>query len=146
MNNVKKDPLDAYLKDKSRKKWFITKMFEKFIWSFDNTSSGFSMRKILAFFGFALCIYITLAYTSDTNLRDMLAIWLIFILMLLGIVTAEQVLRFKEGAEVGKNPDDHSGDEPHVEVVQGGEVKPVEKCELSDEEALAQIEKARAER
>ena len=144
MNKVKKDPLEAYLKDKSRNKSLVKKLFEKFIWSFDNTSSGFSMRKILSFLGFALCIYITISFTSATNIKDMLTIWLIFIAMLLGIVTAEQVLRFKEGAEVGKNPeDDHGGvtDDSTFE-------KPVEKPEeeLSDEEAFAQIEQARAAR
>jgi len=101
-------------KGKKQKGMFM-KLFEKLIWSFDNSSSGFSARKLSAFAAIGIAAYVTiyncvvLASKIDESTMYIIGIWLVFALLCLGIVTAEQILRFKEGLNTEKNVEDDHG-------------------------------------
>lgn len=70
-------------------------IIEKLMSSFDNHSMGFSARKLSAFIAVMVAIYSTVHYVDGTTIVNVLMVWLTFALMCLGIITAEQVLRFK---------------------------------------------------
>lgn len=112
--------------EKAKSKSFVFKQFEKLIWSFDNTSSGFSARKLSAFIAICVAIYVTVKIMigHDNQIHDnilyIIGIWLIFALLCLGIITAEQLIRFKDG--VSKNEDDNH-DEPAIEKAPKDDVK-----------------------
>lgn len=73
--------------------------------SFDNMPGGMSARKLSAFVGVvAASLIITHRYTNSDNLVTVLTIWLTFSLLCLGIVTAEQVIRFREGKKDEEAP------------------------------------------
>lgn len=123
---------------KPDKKGMIKKIIEKIIWSFDNTSSGFSSRKLSAFFANMIAAAVTVyncIYNNGTipdAVMYIVGIWLVYSLLCLGIITAEQVLRFKEGFSAEKNPEDDHG--------QTEETKPED-----DETARAQAEMLKAQ-
>jgi hypothetical protein len=78
----------------------VKTFFKKLLSSFDNSPGGFSARKLSAFTAvMAVSVIITHRYTTPENLRDILIVWLTFALLCLGIITAEQVIRFREGKE-----------------------------------------------
>jgi len=65
--------------------------------SFDNSKEGASARKLTAF-ALMICIgYLHYKYTDLSNAVSFLTVDLIGVFMLLGIVTAEQVIKFKNG-------------------------------------------------
>lgn len=76
----------------------------KLLRSFDNTSDGYSARKLSAFVGVATAIYITHQHVNESNLEEILNTWLIFVGFMLGVVTVEQFLRFKEGGKSAPPP------------------------------------------
>lgn len=73
--------------------------FSRLIQSFDNTQAGYSARKLSAFAGVCISLWITFKITTEGTLVEVLLIWLLFALLCLGIVTVEQVIRFKEGVK-----------------------------------------------
>lgn len=73
--------------------------WKKFISSFDNTSNGFSGRKLSAFAGVCMALYITIINVDSSNVIEAITVWLAFSLLCLGIVTVEQIIRFKEGID-----------------------------------------------
>jgi len=75
----------------------MKELFKKLIASFDNHSKGFSSRKLSAFIGVLVAIYITQKHVESSNLEVILVTWLGFSLLCLGIVTAEQIITFKNG-------------------------------------------------
>lgn len=66
--------------------------------SFHNRPEGFSARKLAAFTGVMVAIWITIKYTTTETLEGTLLLWLGFSLLCLGIITFEQIIRFKGGA------------------------------------------------
>jgi hypothetical protein len=66
--------------------------------SFHNRPDGLSARKLSAFAGVMVSLWITQKYTSVETLEGVLMIWLGFSLLCLGIITFEQIIRFKGGA------------------------------------------------
>jgi hypothetical protein len=78
-------------------------IFQKLIHSFDNEPQGFSARKLSAFIAVVMAIYATVHYVDTTTVINALMVWLTFALLCLGIITAEQVLRFK-GGETKEEP------------------------------------------
>lgn len=66
--------------------------------SLDTYAGGMSARKLAAFTGVVIVsVGITYKYTDASNLVQVLLIWLTFSLLCLGIVTVDQVIRFREG-------------------------------------------------
>jgi hypothetical protein len=79
-----------------RKMGFIKKLEA----SFDNTPDGFSARKLSAFVGVIVAIIATFKYVDEKVIISALMVWLVFAMMCLGIVTAEQILKFyKKGGD-----------------------------------------------
>lgn len=67
--------------------------------SFHNDRGGFSARKLSAFAAVMICVYVTLRFTTTENLTVLVTVWLVFALLCLGIVTAEQIIRFRNGED-----------------------------------------------
>lgn len=76
-------------------------ILHKIISSFDNTTDGFSARKLSAFAGVVVSIIATFRFIDHQTIVEALIVWLVFALLCLGIVTAEQVLRFYKGGNEG---------------------------------------------
>jgi hypothetical protein len=77
----------------TKKTWFA-----RLIGSLDNEIGGMSARKLSAFTGVVVVsVGITYRFCNADNLVQVLVVWLAFSLLCLGIVTAEQVIRFREG-------------------------------------------------
>ena len=68
---------------------------KKLIASFDNDNAGFSARKLSAFAAVATAIYITVKEIPKEFLIEALYAWLGFALLCLGIITLEQIIKFK---------------------------------------------------
>lgn len=75
----------------------MIKFIKNIVHSFNNEPSGFSARKLSAFAAVCTAIYVSIMYTTSQNLPDVLWPWLGFALLCLGIITAEQLIRFREG-------------------------------------------------
>lgn len=79
-------------------KTFITKLFA----SLDNHSLGYSGRKLTAMASIIIAAYVTYTLPLDVRLHALYA-WQILALLCLGIVTAEQIIKFKNDDK--KSPD-----------------------------------------
>ncbi len=75
----------------------MKRLFNNLIKSFTTDSEGFSARKLSAFVGVLTAIYITVKELPQETLLHALYAWLAFVLVCLGIVTIEQIIRLKEG-------------------------------------------------
>lgn len=71
--------------------------FKKLIASFDNHTHGLSARKLTAFFAVMVGAYITKYKLPQEAQLHALYAWLILALLCLGIVTAEQIIKLKNG-------------------------------------------------
>jgi len=71
---------------------FITKLFA----SLDNTTLGYSGRKLTALASIIVGVYITYTLRVDAKLHALYA-WQVLALLCLGIVTVEQIIKFKNG-------------------------------------------------
>jgi len=65
--------------------------------SFHNKPDGFSARKLSAFTSVVVAIIMTFQYGDKTILVQILVVWLLFALLCLGIITFEQIIKFKNG-------------------------------------------------
>lgn len=65
--------------------------------SFDNSPGGASARKLTAFVSVLVAIYVTYQHTDNTNATTVLLIWSGDFLVALGIITMEQINKFKNG-------------------------------------------------
>ena len=74
-----------------------TPIKDRLLNSFDNHSNdSFSGRKLSAFTGVGVGIILTFLVPSDSRIYA-LVVWLLFALLCLGIVTFEQIIKFKNG-------------------------------------------------
>ena len=73
--------------------------------SFNNKAVGYSGRKLSAFAGVVTGIYITAFQLPATQQINALYAWLTFALLCLGIITAEHVLKFKNGEKTDPTND-----------------------------------------
>lgn len=89
-----------------------TKNLAKYIGSiFDNHSVGASMRKMLAFItGIIFSGWLHYSYVDKTNAFEFLVADLVCALLCLGIITMEQVIKFKNGAVNNEKVEENSGD------------------------------------
>ncbi len=80
---------------------FLSFIFKKFTWllnSFSIKDNGASRRALSAFFAIVVMgSFITYKHTNDSNASTMLAIWLTFGALCLGMITAEQIVKLKNG-------------------------------------------------
>lgn len=67
--------------------------------SLNNTDLGFSARKLTAFALMVLIAYVHYKYVDLSNAIEAILIDLAGVLLLLGIITFEQILKFKNGAK-----------------------------------------------
>jgi hypothetical protein len=75
----------------------IKTIIKNLLGSFDNSKGGYSARKLSAFIAVKTAIYVTYRFTDVNNLVTVVTIWLTFGLLCMGIITAEQVIKFKNG-------------------------------------------------
>lgn len=71
--------------------------FKKLLASLDNTPAGYSGRKLSAMAGVLTAIYITIKLLPQEAQLHALYAWLTFSLLCLGIVTVEQIIKFRTG-------------------------------------------------
>ena len=77
----------------------MKKFWEKLLGSFDTTSSGsLSARKLSAFAAVMTAIYVTAKEIPTSDQINALYAWLFFAAVCLGIVTAEQIIKLKNGS------------------------------------------------
>lgn len=74
-------------------KTFITKLFA----SLDNHSLGYSGRKLTALFCIIMGAYITMYKLPTEAYLHALYAWQVLCMLCLGIVTVEQIIKFKNG-------------------------------------------------
>jgi hypothetical protein len=74
----------------------MRKIFKDLVASFTTDTLGFSARKLSAFAGVIVAIVVTFKLPKEAYLHAIYA-WQTFALLCLGIVTVEQIIRFKEG-------------------------------------------------
>jgi hypothetical protein len=75
---------------------------QKILASFDNHQKGFSARKLSAFAMMWLIAYCH-HFVDASNMVDVLMIDCAFVLLLLGIITMQQVVEFKNGNKPNNN-------------------------------------------
>lgn len=75
----------------------MKKIIENLINSLNNQDSGFSARKLTAFALMILIAYVHYKYVDLSNAIEAILIDLGGVLLLLGIITFEQILKFKNG-------------------------------------------------
>jgi len=76
----------------------MKKLFDNLIKSFTTDSEGFSARKLSSFAAVITAIYVTAKEIPQDAQIHALYAWLCFALICLGIVTIEQIIRFKNGS------------------------------------------------
>lgn len=72
----------------------IKKLAKFFLSSFDNYSEGSSGRKLSAFAAVSTAVFLAYKHTNVNNLNSVLITLLVFALFGLGLVTAEQIIKF----------------------------------------------------
>lgn len=75
---------------------YLVLLFTDLYGSFKNAPGGFSARKCTAFAAVCVAAYETYVHTNPFNLTTVILIWLGIAMLCLGIITMEQVIRFKE--------------------------------------------------
>jgi len=76
----------------------MRKILNNILNSFTTDTLGFSARKLSAFVGILVAIVVTFRLPKDAYLHAVYA-WQVFGLLCLGIVTVEQIIRFKDGKD-----------------------------------------------
>jgi len=72
-------------------------IIDKFLGSFDNsTPNSFSGRKLSSFAGVATAIVLTYLLPDEAKLHALYA-WQLFSLLCLTVITAQQIINFKNG-------------------------------------------------
>lgn len=72
-------------------------LYEKILGSFDKSHSGFAARKLSAFAFMLLVTFLHYKYVDKTNVIEALIVDSCMILLLLGLVTFEQVIALRNG-------------------------------------------------
>ena len=82
----------------------IKETINNLIQSFDNDKHGFSGRKLTAFWFVMLTTCLEYKYTNVDNIVEIASINKLLVLLLLGVVTFEQIIKFKSGQDAEKQP------------------------------------------
>ena len=75
----------------------MKKFINDILASFKANKEGYAARKLSAFVAVVTAIVLSFEYTDVTVVTTIVSIWLIFALLLLGIVTFQEVLQLKNG-------------------------------------------------
>jgi len=75
------------------------KLFKDLYDSFHNNKGGFSARKLTGFTIVMCIVYIHYKHVDYSNSAEILLIDCVFALLLFGIITAEQVIKFKDSSK-----------------------------------------------
>jgi len=75
----------------------MKKFINDILASFKANKEGYAARKLSAFVAVVTAIVLSFEYTDVTVVTSIVSIWLIFALLLLGIVTFQEVLQLKNG-------------------------------------------------
>ena len=75
----------------------MKELLNKFVKSFDNEPGGFSARKLTAFALVVCILFIHYKYVNSQNAIEAIIVDLCGALIALGIITAEQIIKFKNG-------------------------------------------------
>ena len=75
-------------------KW-LTTLISDIYKSFTNEPGGFSARKLTAFASVVVAAYETYHHTDISNITTVIIIWLSIALLCLGIITAQQIIDFR---------------------------------------------------
>jgi succinate-acetate transporter protein len=79
------------------------KILDEILHSFDNNpNSGFSARKLSAFVGVTVAIYLSVFKADVTVVVELVMAWMCFILLCLGLITTQQIVELKNGKQDGK--------------------------------------------
>lgn len=82
----------------------MKKVLRKLESTFDTTTKGYSSRKLSAFWAIVIMGgLITYRYVNVSNAIEMLTAWLVFGLLCLGIITAQNIINFKNGTTTDTN-------------------------------------------
>ncbi len=92
-------------------------ILKKILASFDNSTDGFSARKLSAFAGVNFAMLLSFKLGTPENGSYLVGIWLTFALLCMGIITAEQLLIYFKGE--GSTKEEKSDDDT-PEQLEGG--------------------------
>lgn len=81
----------------------IRSIFLNIISSFNTDKGGYSARKLSAFASVVTATYVTYNFGDKDNVVELTLSWLGFALLLLGVVTVEQLIALR-GASVSAKP------------------------------------------
>jgi hypothetical protein len=92
-------------------------LWDKLIASFDNTPDGFSARKLSAFTAIVVALIATFRFADQAVIVNTLMVWLAFALLCMGIITAEQILKFykKDGENAAPTQEPKEGEKGESE-------------------------------
>ncbi len=68
------------------------------IQSFSNEQGGWSARKLTAFWFVMLTTYLEVKFCNNVTLLEIVIVNILLILLLLGIITFEQIIKFRSGS------------------------------------------------
>jgi len=87
-------------------KKFIKNIVLDTIRALDNRPGGFSGRKLTAFVTMMCVIYLHIHYVDQTVIVSVLVYDMLFILLLLGLITMDQLYKFKCGNNSTNKPNE----------------------------------------
>lgn len=82
----------------------MKEFIKKLLSSLDTHSKGYSGRKLSALAGVMIAAYITIKELPESAQLHALYAWLLFVLVCLGIVTIEQIIKLKNGSTDNPTP------------------------------------------
>lgn len=80
----------------------MKQILNKLIASFDTYNKGFSSRKLTAFTAIVVAIYVTYTLPLEMRLHALYS-WQLLALLCLGIITAQNIIQFKNNNNIDKN-------------------------------------------
>jgi hypothetical protein len=93
-------------------KKFFKNLFDETIASLHNRPGGFSARKLTAGVTMLLVIYLHFKHVDASNVVSVLVYDMLFILLLLSIITIDQLYKFKLGANKAEEAKQETPSEP----------------------------------
>ena len=106
---------------------YIKQTVKDLVSSFNTRPEGFSARKLTAFAILTMIIYLHFKFVTASNVVSVIEIDMIFIAILFGIVTVDQLLRFRRTSfnidDVGKDTSTTTAKDPEVEDIKQDETQ-----------------------
>lgn len=93
-------------------KKFLKNLFDETIAALHNRPGGFSARKLTAGVTILLVIYLHFKHVDASNVVSVLVYDMLFILLLLSIITIDQLYKFKLGITKVEEPKQETPSEP----------------------------------